>query len=385
MLDSAIGDAADTESDTALITLVEMIEALSGARTIDQVAAVVRSSARRISGADGVAFVMRDADQCWYVDEDAMGPLWKGKRFPLTECVAGWAMLNRQTVIIPDIYKDERVPYDAYRPTFVKSLVMTPVRPEDPIAAIGAYWAREHTPSAETVTKLRVMARATAAALEAGRLYASLSESLERRAFLLRELDHRVKNTLAAVQSIAFQTLRSAASPADFTEAFEARLMAISRAHEMLTRQSWGLADLREIVATALEPFGGLHDPRFTVRGPDIRITAERAVTAHMTLHELVVNAAKHGALSTPTGHVDIAWTIDETPGARSLTFNWLERGGPPVSGAPRRQGFGSRLIERGLARDLGGWAEMRFEPEGLRFVLHVPLTQPMTSPAAPA
>lgn len=381
MLDSAIGDAADTVSGTALITLVEMIEALSGARTIDQVAAVVRSSARRISGADGVAFVLRDGDQCWYVDEDAMSPLWKGARFPLTDCIAGWAMLNRQTVIIPDIYCDERVPHDAYRQTFVKSLVMTPVRPEDPAAVIGAYWARNHTPSAETVAKLQVMARATAAALENGRLYGSLNESLARHTFLLRELDHRVKNTLAAVQSIAFQTLRTAASPTDFTEAFEARLMAISRAHEMLTRQSWGLTDLGEIVATALEPFGGVHDPRFTVRGPDIRITAERAVTAHMTLHELAVNAAKHGALSTPQGRVDIAWTIDEAPGARSLTFTWLERGGPPVCGAPRRQGFGSRLIERGLARDLGGSAEMRFEPEGLRFVLHVPLTLP----AAPA
>jgi two-component sensor histidine kinase len=253
-------------ADPALVTLVETIEALAGVRTIDEVAAVVRSSARRISGADGVAFVLRDGPHCWYLDEDAIGPLWKGRRFPLTACISGWAMLNKQTVIIPDIYVDDRIPHDAYRPTFVKSLVMTPVRPEDPIAAIGAYWARNHTPPPETVAKLQVMARATAAALESGRLYASLNESLERRTFLLRELDHRVKNTLASVQSIASQTLRSAQSSAAFAESFEGRLLVLSRAHEMLTREAWGRTELREIIGTALEPFGGLTGPHFAVQ-----------------------------------------------------------------------------------------------------------------------
>lgn len=377
MLDVAIKSVPDRAGDTALVTLVEAIEALSGAKTIDEVAAVVRSAARRISGADGVAFVLRDQGDCWYLDEDAIGPLWKGRRFPLTACVSGWAMMNRQTVVIPDIYVDARVPHDAYRPTFVKSLAITPVRPDDPIAAIGAYWSVAHEPSPEVVARLELMARATATALENGRLYASLNASLEHHTFLLRELDHRVKNTLAAVQSIAFQTLRTASCPADFTGSFESRLLALSRAHEMLTRQSWGLADLRDILAATLEPFGGLHDPRFTINGPPMRISAERSVTAHMTLHELAVNAAKYGALSAPGGHVEITWSVDETPGARSLTFDWVERGGPPVKGQPDREGFGSRMIKRGLARDLGGAAEMIFEPEGLRFRLWTPLTTP--------
>jgi hypothetical protein len=131
MLDLALRDEV-TQSDSDLMTLIDTIEALSATRTIAEVADVVRKAARRISGADGVAFVLRDNEQCWYFDEDAIGPLWKGKRFPLTACISGWAMLNRQTVVIPDIYLDDRIPHDAYRPTFVKSLVMTPVRLEDP-------------------------------------------------------------------------------------------------------------------------------------------------------------------------------------------------------------------------------------------------------------
>src|SRR5688572_21436410 len=164
-----ISAAATMETPPApsdpLFTLVETIEALSSVRTVEAVAAVVRSAARRITGADGIAFVLRDADQCWYLDEDAVGPLWKGLRFPLTACISGWAMLNKQTVVVPDIYKDDRIPHDAYRPTFVKSLVMTPVRPHDPLAAIGAYWARERTPTEDEVVKLQIMARATATAL----------------------------------------------------------------------------------------------------------------------------------------------------------------------------------------------------------------------------
>jgi two-component sensor histidine kinase len=375
MLDMATDDASRRQPETALLTLVETIEALSGARTIDDVAAVVRSSARQISGADGVAFVLRDKGDCWYLDEDAIGPLWKGRRFPLTACISGWAMLNKQTVVIPDIYLDDRIPHDAYRPTFVKSLVMTPVRLDDPIAAIGAYWAESHEPSPDVVAKLQVMARATAAALENGRLYASLNDSLERRSFLLRELDHRVKNTLASVQSIASQTLRTAPSPADFAESFEARLMALSRAHEMLTKQAWGRADLHDILATAFEPFGGLEGPRFTVRGPAMDISPETAVALHMTLHELVVNAAKYGALSLPAGHVVVDWAIEDAAPKRELVLRWIERGGPPITRAPEREGFGSRLIKRGLARDLGGSATMAFEPEGLSFTLRAPLS----------
>jgi two-component sensor histidine kinase len=251
---------------------------------------------------------------------------------------------------------------------------MTPVRAKDPIAAIGAYWAVGQTPSPDTVIKLETMARATAAAIENARLYASLNEALERRTFLLRELDHRVKNTLASVQSIARQTLRTAPSPADFADSFESRLMGLSRAHELLTRQAWGRTDLRDVLEAALQPFGGLADPRFTARGPAIALTPETAVAVHMTLHELMVNAAKHGALTAASGQVTVVWRLEEVNGRPGLSLEWVERGGPPVF-APKRQGFGTRLLERGVARDLGGEASLSYQPKGLTYVLRVPLS----------
>jgi two-component sensor histidine kinase len=378
MLDLAPRDEV-IPSDSGLVTLIETIEALSATRTIAEVADVVRKAARRISGADGVAFVLRDNDQCWYFDEDAIGPLWKGKRFPLTACISGWAMLNRQTVVIPDIYLDDRIPHDAYRPTFVKSLVMTPVRMEDPVAAIGAYWARSHTPSPEVVQKLQVMARATASALESGRLHDNLVDSRQHGAFLLQELDHRVKNTLAIVQSISRQTLRASPSPEAFAEVFENRLLALSRAHELLTRRAWGRAQLHDILDKALAPFSATLADRFDIIGPAVTFSAETSVSVHMTLHELAVNAAKYGALSTTEGRVAIRWTVDEAADPPTLSLTWREVGGPPVVGSPERRGFGMQMIERGLARDLGGKARLDFTPPGVVYTLRAPLSQRMS------
>jgi two-component sensor histidine kinase len=378
MLDLALRDEV-TQSDSDLMTLIDTIEALSATRTIAEVADVVRKAARRISGADGVAFVLRDNEQCWYFDEDAIGPLWKGKRFPLTACISGWAMLNRQTVVIPDIYLDDRIPHDAYRPTFVKSLVMTPVRLEDPVAAIGAYWAEEHVPAPEIIKKLQVIARATASALESGRLHDSLVDARHHGTFLLQELDHRVKNTLAIVQSISRQTLRASPSPEAFAEVFENRILALSQAHELLTRRAWGRAEFHEILNKALAPFSPELADRFDIIGPAVTFSAETSVSAHMTLHELAVNAAKYGALSTDEGRVVIRWSVDEAASPPMLTLTWREIGGPAVDHAPERRGFGVQMIERGMARDLGGKATLDFPPEGVIYTLRAPLSQRMS------
>src|ERR1700761_3247345 len=118
---------------------------LEAATNIEAVIAVVRSAARGIFSADGICFVLRDGDLCHYVEEDAIAPLWKGQRFPLTNCISGWSMLNAQTAVIEDVFADPRIPHDAYRPTFVKSLIMTPVGEKSPVAAIGAYWQEKRS------------------------------------------------------------------------------------------------------------------------------------------------------------------------------------------------------------------------------------------------
>lgn len=145
--------------------LEELSLRLSLARGIDEVMAIVRRGVRPIVGADGITFVLRDGDKCFYADEDAISPLWKGQRFPLETCISGWAMLHREVVVIEDIYADDRIPHAAYRPTFVKSLVMVPVRDDDPVGAIGAYWSQRRMPSEEDIRALRRIANSAAVAM----------------------------------------------------------------------------------------------------------------------------------------------------------------------------------------------------------------------------
>src|SRR5262249_33787905 len=174
----ALASIAPARVDRSL-ALVAAVECLSAAQTLDDVIAVVRETAREISGADGVCFVMRDGDRCHYVEENAIGPLWKGRKVPMTACISGWCMLNKRSAVISDIYKDARIPHDAYRPTFVKSLVMVPVRAEDPLAAIGCYWASERAFSQEDAL-IEALARSTATALAAIQARAERQEATER-------------------------------------------------------------------------------------------------------------------------------------------------------------------------------------------------------------
>lgn len=141
------------------------LAALARAESVDELVAAVRASARQLSGADGIAIVLREGDICHYVEEDAIGPLWKGGRFPAKSCISGWAMERAQTVVIPDVLLDPRIPQDLYRATFVRSLAMVPVGDPVPVAAIGAYWASAAGPRARDVEAVEELARATAGAL----------------------------------------------------------------------------------------------------------------------------------------------------------------------------------------------------------------------------
>ena len=145
--------------------LAQAIDQLSRARRLDQVMNIVRRVARELTGADGITFVLRDGDRCYYADEDAIAPLWKGKRFPIASCISGWVMSNRQSVAIEDVYSDARIPHAAYRPTFVRSMAMVPVRDADPVAAIGAYWATHHAATPHELRVLKTLADASALAL----------------------------------------------------------------------------------------------------------------------------------------------------------------------------------------------------------------------------
>lgn len=173
--------------------LAEIVKQLSLARSVDAIVEIVRAGARDLSGADGATFVLRDGELCHYVDEDAISPLWKGCRFPMETCISGWAMLHGKPAVIPDITVDARIPQDAYRPTFVKSLVMVPIRAEAPIGAIGNYWARPHEATEDEVAMIQALADSTSLAFENVALYQSLEQRVRQRTAELEEANKELE------------------------------------------------------------------------------------------------------------------------------------------------------------------------------------------------
>ncbi|MBS1635553.1 MAG: GAF domain-containing sensor histidine kinase [Bacteroidetes bacterium] len=173
--------------------LVLAVQELSLARNLEGIMAIVRHVARSITGADGATFVLRDHNMCYYADEDAISPLWKGQRFPLENCISGWTMLNKESAMIEDIYADSRIPHEAYRPTFVKSLLMVPIRTIDPIGAIGNYWAQKHKPTDDEVTLLKALADITAVSLENVKIFHLLEKKLEEREEMLLHVSEQNK------------------------------------------------------------------------------------------------------------------------------------------------------------------------------------------------
>jgi diguanylate cyclase (GGDEF)-like protein len=173
--------------------LLQAVQELSLTRSLAEIQRLVRSSARELTGCDGATFVLRDNDKCYYAEEDAIAPLWKGSRFPIETCISGWAMLNRQAAIIPDIYRDSRIPQNLYRPTFVKSLVMVPIRRLDPIGAIGNYWAYHHEPSEQEVRLLQALADSTSIAMENVQVYSELEQRVRDRTAALEEANEEIR------------------------------------------------------------------------------------------------------------------------------------------------------------------------------------------------
>jgi PAS domain S-box-containing protein len=201
----------------------------------------------------------------------------------------------------------------------------------------------------------------------------------EHRTLLINELNHRVKNTLASVQSIARQTLRVGRSPEQTIDLFTDRLVALSVAHDVLTRENWEGASLREIAEGALGPFAEQGAGRIAIEGRDVRLSARAAVDLTMALHELATNASKYGALSNETGRTHLAWRVAGTGDHPRLELEWRESGGPPVT-PPSRRGFGSRLLTQGLPAELNGTAELQFAPGGVVCRITAPL-QPLEPP----
>ena len=194
--------------------------------------------------------------------------------------------------------------------------------------------------------------------------------AVDRQRLMIDELNHRVKNTLATVQSIAMQTARTHVDPASFAETFQARLMALSHTHDLLTRSHWEGAELRAILEHETEAHG---PQRVLLNGPALALTPATALALGMIFHELATNAAKFGALSAAEGRVLVDWTITGTTTGRTLDLTWREVDGPAAE-APTRRGFGSRLIERSVRHDLAGTIDLGYPSEGFEAKISIPL-----------
>jgi PAS domain S-box-containing protein len=197
-------------------------------------------------------------------------------------------------------------------------------------------------------------------------------EADRRQKLLIDELNHRVKNTLATVQSLAWQSNRSGASPEVAQARFQERLLALSRTHNLLNETHWEGASLRTVLETELAPYMTA-PPRVTIDGPEVHLSPKSAVVLGMAFHELTTNAVKYGGLSSDSGRVQVVWKLDAQGGDMVLTVDWCELNGPQVEGPPR-PGFGSRLLRQTITRELTGQLDLRFEREGVCCIITVPI-----------
>jgi hypothetical protein len=290
---------------------------------------IVRKAARELTGADGATFVLRENNMCYYADEDAIGPLWKGQRFPMHSCISGWAMINKQPAVIGNIYEDSRIPVDVYKPTFVKSLVMVPIRSLDPIGAIGTYWANPHVPTDEEVTLLQSLADITAVTMENLTMYNELELRVrERTSELIDSLKREremiaMKTNLISVASHEFKTplssiLSSAALIEEYIETEKVEkctkhvhrikssvqhlidvvndFLAMEQLEQGKTEMSFENFNLKQLVAYVTEQMEAALKPgqhiQYIHRG-EINIVQDKKIVRNMLIN-LISNACKY-------------------------------------------------------------------------------------------
>lgn len=363
-----IEDQGSSSSRTPSADLLSAVEALARAASTEEVVDLVRRTARRLIGSDGIALVIRDGDACHYIEEDAIGPLWKDSRFPMSECISGWVMQNGRTVAVPDVFKDDRIPYYFYHKTFVRSLVMAPAGSERPIGALGAYWAQVYEPTRYEIETVETLARAVATALEHARLIAALSRALSQAELARDELRHRVKNAYLAAQSLAMLSL-----PPDYSKVFSARIAALARAHELIDQKMSHQASIPvgDLLKAELEPYAHDASGRLNLGGPHIVLDSAQAVALGLAVNELATNALKYGALATARGRLDVQWRLE----GNHLVLSWREADGPEVRSAAL-ESFGSRLLRRLIEDQLRGSIVRQMAKDGVTCVLEFPIAR---------
>jgi two-component sensor histidine kinase len=329
-----------------------------------------------------------DERRQWFKAEVGLGV----RETPLDRSICLSAMLQPGLTIVSDLSEDPRfarnplVTEEPHLRFYAGAVLRTP----DGVP-LGALCVLDHGPrdlTEEQASTLTLLARQVMSHLELRRAVAERDEKLDashrieqRQALLVRELHHRVKNTLATVQALVGATGRSTDSFDEFYRSFSNRITSLARTHNLLTEDYWQTAPLREIALNELKPFAESRQPRFMLIGPPIGLSADLAVPVGMALHELTTNAVQYGALSVPTGYVQVRWSVAEIEGARRLHLEWSEFGGPPVS-KPQHQGFGTTLLQRVLSMQCNAEVSVNYDRAGLRFCMDAPMIEQRLVPA---
>jgi len=380
------------EDSATLDTLNRVGKLLAGELDLKRVVQSVTDAATALSGAQFGAFfynVLNEQGSSYMLYTISGVPPEAFSKFPMPRATGVFAPTFRGEGVVrsPDIRKDPR--YGKSEPHYgmpeghlpVVSYLAVPVISRSG-EVIGGLFFGHDKPDVFTERAERIVAgiaSQAAVAIDNARLYQSAqSEIAERRRaeqqqkLLMDELNHRVRNTLAIVMAIANQTLRHSSSATQFRSDFEARVTALSAAHNLLTASNWEGATLGDIVESVLKPYSTPARGRCKVEGEAIRVGPKYAVSLLMAFHELATNAAKYGALSNDDGQIEVRWSMTQPPNAPALAIEWREVGGPPVK-PRRRRGFGSRLID-GLSAETSGNVELKFERTGVECTINVPL-----------
>jgi len=390
--------------------LVDVVRDLARVRTLDDVTAVVRVAVRRLTGADGASFVLRDGDLCRYVDEDAISPLWKGHSFPMDDCVSGWVMRHNDAVVIDDIAADDRVPHDVYEPTFVRSLAMVPICTTEPVGAIGAYWARPAGSRARDVEILRALADSAAVALENARLLEEFESRVAARTVELGRVNDELRELTA---SVAHDIRSPLTSVIGFASALADRYAdeLSPEARTMVAALERNAEGLRRFVVDLLDYLtAGTRDPELSIvdvgeltgdvverlaadidaRGATVRHSGDgdgdrKVVADPMLLGQAVQNLVANALVHTPADRApEVTIAVERVDGSWELSVTDNGSGVPAedrdaVFQAFRRAGGGAGhglglAVCRRVAEHHGGDIVVRDAPGGgASFVLRLP------------
>jgi two-component sensor histidine kinase len=318
----------------------------------------------------------------WFKAEIGLGV----REMPLDVSICSTAILQPGLFVVPDLTKDPRFNCNPlvtgeprlrfYAGALLESANGLPLG----TLCVLDYVPRDLTDDQAFV--LQTLAHQVMSELELRRAMAERDVALaasreaeQRQALLVRELHHRIRNSLAMVQSLLGATARTTGSVAEFYRSFSARIGSLAKTQTLLTEDYWQTAPLRELVLEELRLFAGETQPRYTLTGPEVELSADLAVPVGMALHELTINAAKYGALSVPGGVVEVTWGLRTVDGVRKVHLEWQERGGPP-SRVPEREGFGSTLLRKVLPMQTKADVVVEFNNDGLRCHIEAPLVE---------